>query len=108
MPVAFREGLQAAVFFTGQVVINNCDIVVVKHFFPIGLRGIFTPLRSLWLAAVVFAFSCAFVSAGFPIVAKRKDRRIARTTVFSDLSGSVVAFGLCLFVSLVLRPTPLA
>src|SRR5438270_12187925 len=29
----FGEGLQAIVFFSGQVVINNFDIVLVKHFF---------------------------------------------------------------------------
>src|ERR1051325_7201555 len=31
--IAFGEGLQAIVFFSGQVVINNFDIVLVKHFF---------------------------------------------------------------------------
>ena len=30
---ALRETLQALVFFSGQVLINNCDIVLVKHFF---------------------------------------------------------------------------
>ena len=30
---ALRETLQAMVFFAGQVLINNCDIVLVKHFF---------------------------------------------------------------------------
>ena len=30
---ALRETLQALVFFSGQVLINNCDIVMVKHFF---------------------------------------------------------------------------
>jgi O-antigen/teichoic acid export membrane protein len=30
---SFREGLQAIVFFSGQTVINNFDIVLVKHFF---------------------------------------------------------------------------
>ncbi|HEY1272197.1 MAG TPA: hypothetical protein VGF08_09450, partial [Terriglobales bacterium] len=33
-PVATGESVQAAIFFAGQVVINNCDIVLVKHFFP--------------------------------------------------------------------------
>ena len=34
IPASFREGLQAIVFFVGQVIINNFDIVLVKHLFP--------------------------------------------------------------------------
>ena len=34
VPISSREGLQAIVFFSGQTVINNFDIVLVKHFFP--------------------------------------------------------------------------
>ena len=33
VPIAFGEGLQAIVFFSGQVIINNFDIILVKHFF---------------------------------------------------------------------------
>ncbi len=50
IPDAFREALQAIVFFVGQVVINNSDIVVVKHFFPRRLRDFTRPLR--WLAGL--------------------------------------------------------
>ncbi len=32
-PNAIRETTQALIFFSGQVLINNCDIVLVKHFF---------------------------------------------------------------------------
>jgi O-antigen/teichoic acid export membrane protein len=31
--VSFNEGMQAIVFFVGQVTINNLDIILVKHFF---------------------------------------------------------------------------
>lgn len=34
IPGSFREGLQAIVFFSSQTVINNFDIILVKHFFP--------------------------------------------------------------------------
>src|SRR5947209_8857147 len=30
-PASFREGMQAIVFFVGQVIINNIDILLVKH-----------------------------------------------------------------------------
>src|SRR5438105_9530548 len=33
LPASFWEGMQATVFFIGQVIINNVDIVLVKHFF---------------------------------------------------------------------------
>ena len=73
VPVAFREGLQAAVFFAGQVVINNCDIVVVKHFFPSESAGIYAAVAMV--GRVVFAFSWAVVSSMFPIVAESRGRK---------------------------------
>ena len=59
--VNFRESLQAAVFFAGQVVINNCDIVVVKHFFPPEAAGVYAAVAMV--GRVVFAFSWAVVSS---------------------------------------------
>ena len=41
IPIAFHEGLQAIVFFSGQTVINNFDIVLVKHFFPPAEAGFY-------------------------------------------------------------------
>src|SRR6202000_3455920 len=38
---ALRESVQALVFFAGQVLINNCDIVLVKHFFSPALAGLY-------------------------------------------------------------------
>jgi O-antigen/teichoic acid export membrane protein len=76
VPVAFREGLQAAVFFAGQVVINNCDIVVVKHFFPAQSAGIYAAVAMV--GRVVFAFSWAVVSSMFPIVAEAHGRKQMR------------------------------
>jgi O-antigen/teichoic acid export membrane protein len=73
IPVAFREGLQAAVFFAGQVVINNCDIVVVKHFFPSEAAGVYAAVAMV--GRVVFAFSWAVVSSMFPIVAEATSRK---------------------------------
>src|SRR5207302_3698783 len=34
IPSQLLEGMQASAFFIGQVIINNIDIVLVKHFFP--------------------------------------------------------------------------
>jgi hypothetical protein len=73
VPIAFREGLQAAVFFASQVVINNCDIVVVKHFFPSEAAGVYAAVAMV--GRVVFAFSWAVVSSMFPIVAETSSRK---------------------------------
>jgi O-antigen/teichoic acid export membrane protein len=69
----YREGLQAAVFFAGQVVINNCDIVVVKHFFSPGSAGLYAAVSMV--GRVVFAFSWSIVNSMFPIAAQTHDRK---------------------------------
>ncbi len=72
---AFREGLQAIVFFVGQVGINNCDIVVVKHFFAPTSAGLYAAIALV--GRVVFAFSWAVISTMFPVAAeshRREDR----------------------------------
>ena len=75
IPDAFREALQAIVFFIGQVVINNSDIVVVKHFFPPAPAGLYAAIALV--GRVIFAFSWAVVNTMFPIVAgtRPQDRK---------------------------------
>jgi O-antigen/teichoic acid export membrane protein len=98
LPGAFREGLQAIVFFAGQVVINNCDIVVVKHFFPPTPAGLYAAVALV--GRVVFAFSSAVVNTMFPIVAGtrsqgRKDNGILATSLVLVFTiGSLLALGL--------------
>jgi len=79
IPNAFREALQAIIFFAGQVVINNCDIVLVKHFFAPDPAGFYAVVALV--GRVVFAFSWAVVNTMFPIVAgtrseERKGHRL--------------------------------
>ena len=52
--ISFGEGLQAIVFFSGQVVINNFDIVLVKHFFPLRKPDStpLSPLSAAWSTCV--------------------------------------------------------
>src|SRR5262249_20698234 len=54
-PPSFAEALQAIVFFVGQVIINNVDILLVKHFFPSDPAGIYAAIaqigRLLYFAA---------------------------------------------------------
>jgi O-antigen/teichoic acid export membrane protein len=42
--ISSREGLQAIVFFSGQTIINNFDIVLVKHFFPPAEAGFYAAI----------------------------------------------------------------
>ena len=41
LPASFGEGIQAIIFFVGQVVINNVDIILVKHFFAAEAAGLY-------------------------------------------------------------------
>ena len=98
IPDAFREALQAIVFFAGQVLINNCDIVLVKHFFPSTAAGLYAAVALV--GRVIFAFSSAVVNTMFPLVAgtrdeERKGHRVLLTSLLLVLViGSALALGL--------------
>jgi len=102
VPVAFRESLQAAVFFAGQVVINNCDIVVVKHFFAPESAGIYAGVAMV--GRVVFAFSWSIVSSMFPVAAESRSQKQEDHGVLGT-SLAMVA-GICLLFILGLRLAP--
>lgn len=95
---ALREMFQAMVFFSGQVLINNCDIVLVKHFFASREAGLYAAVAMV--GRVIFAFSSAVVNAMFPLVAgtrddERKNLKVIATSLLMVLgSGSVLAIGL--------------
>lgn len=95
-PIAFREGLQAGVFFAGQVLISNCDIVVVKHLFPAESAGIYAAVAMV--GRVVFAFSWAVVSSMFPIAAEVKVREQSEDTGVLRASLLIVATICVMFV----------
>jgi O-antigen/teichoic acid export membrane protein len=88
---SFSEGMQAIVFFTGQVVINNVDILLVKHFFDNNQAGLYAAIALV--GRVLYLASWSVVSAMFPIS--------AGANVESD-NGSVlvIPLGIVLFISL--------
>jgi O-antigen/teichoic acid export membrane protein len=98
LPDAFREALQAIVFFTGQVLINNCDIVLVKHFFPPTAAGLYAAVALV--GRVVFAFSSAVINTMFPLMAgSRSEQRKGHSVLVISLLlvlgiGSIIAVGL--------------
>ena len=98
----YREGIQAAVFFAGQVVINNCDIIVVKHFFSPASAGLYAAVSMV--GRVVFFSSWSIVNSMFPISAgaysrKEKDHGVLGLTL-------LMVSGTCLLFILGLRLAP--
>ena len=95
---ALRESLQALVFFAGQVLINNCDIVLVKHFFSPAMAGLYAAVAMV--GRVIFAFSQAVVNSMFPLVAgtgdeERRDLKVIATSLLLVLGiGCSVAVAL--------------
>lgn len=67
LPVSFLEGLQAIVFFVGQVIINNVDILLVKHFYPPAEAGLYAAIAVV--GRVVYMASWSVVSSMFPLSA---------------------------------------
>lgn len=98
-PIRFWDGLreiaQALLFYSGQMLINNCDLVVVKHIFPAQQAGLYAAIGLV--GRVIFVLSAAVVNSTFPIVAgtgaeERKDPRVIATSLSLVLGiGSIVA-----------------
>jgi len=71
-PASFHEGMQATVFFVGQVIINNIDILLVKHFFAPDLAGVYAAVALV--GRVLYFAAWSVVSAMFPVSAAAKPR----------------------------------
>lgn len=99
---AFSEVSQATVFFAGQVLINNCDIVLVKHYFSSGDAGLYAAIAMV--GRVTFACSTAIVNSMFPVVAgtKREERR--GLTLIGTALLLVIAVGAVLAIALRFAP----
>jgi O-antigen/teichoic acid export membrane protein len=99
---ALRESTQALVFFAGQVLINNCDIVLVKHFFTPAMAGLYAAVAMV--GRVIFSFSQAVVNSMFPLVAgtgdeQRRDLKVIATSL-------LLVLGIGCSVALTLRLAP--
>jgi O-antigen/teichoic acid export membrane protein len=91
IPASFGEGMQAIVFFVGQVLINNIDIVLVKHWFHPEDAGLYA--AASLVGRVVYLASWSVISAMFPISAGQKARE-------KNAALLVVPLLLVLFISL--------
>ena len=80
---SFREGMQATVFFFGQVIISNLDILLVKHYFPPRVAGLYAVVALV--GRVVYMFSWSVISSMFPVSAATSHQRASRTVLQSAL-----------------------
>lgn len=79
----FGEGMQAILYFIGQVILSNLDILLVKHFFPPAQAGIYAAVALV--GRVVFMLSWSVVSSMFPITASHTNREGGRAVLYTGL-----------------------
>jgi O-antigen/teichoic acid export membrane protein len=99
---SFGEGVQAIVFFTGQVVINNVDILLVKHFFNNDQAGLYAAIALV--GRVLYLASWSVVSAMFPISAGAEGNE--NSTVLVVPLCIVLLISLCFILGLGAFPEP--
>ena len=105
IPASFREAIQAIVFFIGQVIINNIDIILVKHFFTAELAGLYAAVALV--GRLLYFAAWSVVSAMFPISAAAKDESTKHVLLLPLLIVSVMALAfigvLALFPDFIIR-----
>lgn len=102
IPASFGEGMQAIVFFIGQVIINNVDIILVKHFFASELAGLYAAVALV--GRLLYFASWQVVSAMFPVSAAGGEQEHGKSHVLG-LPLVIVAL-MCLGFILVLAIFP--
>jgi O-antigen/teichoic acid export membrane protein len=100
-PVALVEGIQATVFFVGQVIINNLDIILVKHFFSATEAGLYAAVALV--GRVVYMLSWSVVSGMFPFSAgarsEEDDGRAVLGTALLLVILIAALFTLCVWLA---------
>ena len=102
MPASPREALQAVLFFIGQVIILNADMIVVKHLFPPAEAGAYAAVALV--GRVLFYASWSVIGAMFPVSAEAGQQGAKRSLL---IVPTVLVLGMFLgFIGLVwLFPT---
>ncbi|HEU5400291.1 MAG TPA: hypothetical protein VFU86_02975 [Terriglobales bacterium] len=106
MPASFSEQLQAIIFFIGQVIINNIDILMVKHFFTADLAGLYAAIALV--GRLLYFATWSVSSAMFPLSAGERDegdsRRVLVISIGFVAALSVIFVGfLASFPNFVIR-----
>ena len=96
------EGVQAATFFIGQVIINNLDIILVKHFFDATQAGVYASIALI--GRLVYVLSWQIVSGMFPFSAGIRSGEKGGETVLTTALGLVASVGAAFTLSAWLAP----
>ncbi len=105
-PGSFLESMQAIIFFVGQVIISNIDILMVKHYFPPDEAGLYAAVALV--GRLLYFATWSVTSAMFPIsagsAAENESRRVLVIPLLftTGISTACVVF-LASFPGLVIR-----
>ena len=91
------EARQAIVFFVGQVIISNIDILMVKHFFPPDQAGLYAAIALV--GRLLYFGAWSVVSAMFPVSAESESEKPASSLLAFPLlmvTGMSIVFVLIL------------
>lgn len=100
-----RETGQATIFFAGQMLISNCGIVLVNHFFDAREAGLYAAVALV--GRVIFSFSQAVVNSTFPLVANSPDEERRDLRVIATSLMLVLGVGVAVSVGLMIAPAAL-
>jgi O-antigen/teichoic acid export membrane protein len=99
--ISLHEGMQALVFFIGQVIISNVDILLVKHFFEPAQAGLYAAVALV--GRVLYLAAWSVVSVMFPVSAAREQHDQNRDVIALPL---LLVFGLVSVFTLVVAFLP--
>lgn len=80
---SFMEGMQAIIFFVGQVVINNIDILMVKHYFSPEDAGLYAAVALV--GRLLYFATWSVTSAMFPVSAGTRVENESRKVLLVPL-----------------------
>ena len=80
---SFSEGMQAIIFFIGQVIINNIDILMVKHYFAPRDAGLYAAIALV--GRLLYFATWSVTSAMFPVSAGEVVEQESRKTLVVPL-----------------------
>ncbi len=105
-PGSFLESIQAIIFFVGQVIISNIDILMVKHYFAPNEAGIYAAVALV--GRLLYFATWSVTSAMFPISAgssaENESRRVlVIPLIFTAALSTVFVIFLASFPGLVIR-----
>jgi len=80
---ALQEGIQASVFFIGQMIIYNLDVILVQHFFSATLAGVYAAVAVI--GRVVYMLCWSVVNSMFPLSAGLESEERGRAVLGTAL-----------------------